>query len=137
MGFLGGDSEAFLRESLHNMARDLSKFLVRLAKDEVPTALGHSPANFNLSYDSAGWSIKPIQDTKDLAGTSSGTSALPGGPPVSVTVILREDGSYETITPSSRLVGSYGITGGQRATGLLRADGRERSSFESATVSGF
>ncbi len=37
MGTLGGDDEDFLRESFDDMARDLAKFLTRLAKGETPT----------------------------------------------------------------------------------------------------
>ncbi len=36
VGFFGGDDEDFLRESFNDMARDLARFLVRLAKGEAP-----------------------------------------------------------------------------------------------------
>lgn len=36
MGFFGGDSKDHLKESFDDMARDLSKFLVRLSKGEAP-----------------------------------------------------------------------------------------------------
>jgi hypothetical protein len=36
VGFLGGDSEDFLKESFDDMARDFAKFLVRLSKGEAP-----------------------------------------------------------------------------------------------------
>jgi len=42
MGLFGGDSEDFLKESFDDMARDLAKFLVRLAKGDAPTAGGLS-----------------------------------------------------------------------------------------------
>ena len=35
-GIFGGDDEDFLRESFNDMARDLARFLVRLAKGEAP-----------------------------------------------------------------------------------------------------
>lgn len=113
MGLFGGDSEDFLKESFDDMARDLAKFLVRLAKGDAPTAGGLAPVKSNAAYDSEGWSIVPIYDTRSLAGTWTGTAALPDNPVVPVTIVLREDGSYETVTPSSRLTGSYGITGGR------------------------
>jgi uncharacterized protein DUF4410 len=37
IGLFGGDDEGHLRESFDDMARDLSKFLVRLSKGEAPT----------------------------------------------------------------------------------------------------
>lgn len=113
MGLFGGDSEAFLKESFDDMARDLAKFLVRLSRGDVSAHSGHSPVQPSLSYDSAGWSIQPVQDTRSVAGTWTGTVALPGARAVPVTLLLREDGSYEAVTPSSRLVGSFGITGGK------------------------
>jgi hypothetical protein len=36
MGFFGGDSKDHLKESFDDMARDLSKFLIRLSKGEAP-----------------------------------------------------------------------------------------------------
>ena len=36
MGFFGGDSKDHLKESFDDMARDLSKFLVRLSKGDAP-----------------------------------------------------------------------------------------------------
>ena len=36
MGVFGGDSKDHLKESFDDMARDLSKFLVRLSKGEAP-----------------------------------------------------------------------------------------------------
>jgi hypothetical protein len=98
--------------SFDDMARDLAKFLVRLSKGEVATHVGQSPKP-GLAYDSAGWSLQSVQDTKSIAGTWSGTAALPGTSAVPVTLVLREDGSYESFTPSTRHAGSYGITGGK------------------------
>lgn len=63
--------------------------------------------------DAATWPMTHIYDTKSIAGTWTGTVTLPGTAAVPVTLVLREDGSYESSTPSSRLVGSYGITGGK------------------------
>ena len=56
---------------------------------------------------------KELTHIRDIAGTWIGTAGPPGSPAVSVTVVLRDDGSYETITPSSRLVGNYWITRGE------------------------
>jgi hypothetical protein len=36
MGLFGGDSKDHLKESFDDMARDLARFLVRLAKGDVP-----------------------------------------------------------------------------------------------------
>jgi hypothetical protein len=36
MGFFGGDDEEFLRESFSDMARDLGRFLTRLASGQAP-----------------------------------------------------------------------------------------------------
>jgi hypothetical protein len=56
---------------------------------------------------------KELTHIRDIAGTWIGAAGLPGSPAVSVTMVLRDNGSYETITPSSRLEGSYWITGGK------------------------
>ena len=61
----------------------------------------------------ASWPLTHIDDTKTIAGTWTGTAALPGTQAVPVTMVLREDGSYESSTPSTRFIGSYGITGGK------------------------
>ena len=44
MGLFGGGDEEFLRESFDNIARDLTKFLTRLAKGEIEGALVAEPS---------------------------------------------------------------------------------------------
>ena len=73
MGLFGGDSEDFLKESFDDMARDLAKFLVRLAKGAAPTAGGSHPSS-------------PTPPTIPRAGRSSrsttpGASLEPGPEP--------------------------------------------------------
>jgi hypothetical protein len=94
MGFLGGDSEAFLRDSLNTMARDLAKFLVRLAEGSA----GVTSATTSL----APAAVAP-SDPARLPGPAGEPSARPlaapgalNWPPVGASYVqsVRTSGSF-------------------------------------------
>jgi hypothetical protein len=113
IGLFDAANERFLEESFDDIALDLTRFLVRVSRGEVSTAAGGSDGSPHLSYDSAGWPRQPIRDAKSIAGTWLGTVALPATGVVPLALVVDEDGSYESLTPSGRFEGSYRIASGE------------------------